>query len=102
MKFFFEDTKDRYKLTLTRMTPDKVTQAGSSWDSALLGFYFQDDVTRARLSVRDTLIPMLDEDRRERDEPSMNRLFASINLDASAGDTVRKIHDAYTGSRPKG
>ena len=102
MKFLFEDTKDRYKITLTKMIPDKVIQAGTSWEAALLGFYFQDDVTRARFSVRDTLIPMLDEDGRERNEPSINLLFGSITLDASAADTIRKIHDAYTGSRPKG
>ena len=101
MKFLLEDTKGLYKTTLGKMIPDKLTQAGTNWEKALLGFYFQ-DVTLARFSVRDTLVAMLDEDGRQKDESSMNRLFGSISLDVSAGDTAGKIHDAYIGSRPKG
>ena len=101
MKFILEDTKNRYKGALNKMIPDKLTQAGSNWEKALLGFYFQ-DVTLARFSVRDTLVAILDEDGRQKDESSLNRLFGSITLDVSAGDTAGKIHDAYIGSRPKG
>jgi len=102
MKFLFEDTKERYKGTLSKMSPQKVQQAGTGWDKALLGFYFPDDVTRAQFSVRDTLIPMLKEDHREQDPRSIDLLLRSITLDASAEDTAGQIHAAYTGSQPKG
>lgn len=102
MRFLFEDTKDRYKATLNKMNAQKVEQAGVNWDKALLGFYFPGDVTRAQFSVRDTLIPMLEEDHREQNQHSITSLLQSISLEISAGDAVDKIHDAYTASRPLG
>ena len=102
MKFVFEDTKDRYKTTLSKMDAQKVEEAGTNWDKALLGFYFGNDVTLAWFSVRDTLIPMLVEDNREQDQLAIGSLLRSITLDVSAGDVAGQIHDAYIESRPKG
>lgn len=102
MKFLFEDTKKRYKDMLHRMEPKKMDQAGVDWEDASLGFFFRTDLNRARFSARDTLLPMLDEHNREKDDDDVERFLESIALDSTALDTAHAIHDQYVGSRPKG
>jgi len=101
VRFLFEDTKGRYKDILSRMEAQKFQQAGTDCENALLGFFFPGDLNRARFSVRDTLVPMLNEDKREEDDSAISRFLESISLDATVLDTVHAIHDQYTSSTPR-
>ena len=102
MRFLFDDTKDRYKDILSRMEEQKLQQAGTDWETALLQFFFPADLNRARFSARDTLVPMLNEDNREADDGAISRFLESISLDATVLDTVHGIHDQYISSRERG
>ena len=102
MRFLFEDTKNRYKDVLSRMEPQRIQQTGTDWENALLGFFFPGDLNRARFSARDTLVPMLDEDNRDKDDGAIGQFLESIALDATALQTAHAIHDQYIASRPRG
>jgi len=100
MMFVLDDTRQRYRATLQAMESKKSERAGELWDKAALGFFFG-DVERAILSVRNTLTPMLVADRRTLSHALQSELFDSVSLEATAGDTARQIHAAYTISRPR-
>lgn len=101
MRFILSDTKDRYRSTLSRMEFGRMASVGAEWENAGLGFFFDSDLNRAHLSVRDTLTPMLQEDNRQEDVDAMRDLLATVTLEQTAGDTAGQIHESYLTSKPK-
>ncbi|MDE3168167.1 MAG: hypothetical protein KGN36_20360 [Acidobacteriota bacterium] len=102
MKFTPEDATARYRATLSKMQPDRMTEVGDNWDKAKLSFFFATDQNLAAFSARDTLTPMLKEDRRDLPKPAMSQFLASIGLDQQAGDVAGRIFDTYSSSTPIG
>ena len=102
MRFTLSDTKDRYHSTLSKMESGRMASVGAEWESAGLGFFFGADLNRAHLSVRDTLIPILQDDDRQEDPDAIRDLLTATTLEQTAGDTAGQIHQAYLTSRPKG
>ena len=102
MRFAPEDAIARYRATLGRMQPGKLAELGETWDKATLTFFFGVDQNLAVFSARDTLVPMLDEDRRVLATEIMRQFLASITLDLKAAEVADKVFDGYTDSKPRG
>jgi len=102
MRFTQEDASRRYQATLTNMQPAKMAQLGAGWDKATLAFFFNTDQTLAAISARDTLLPMLQEDRRTLDRAILQEFLDAVGLDQQAGDVAQGLFDTYSDSMPLG
>ena len=101
MRYILSDTKCRYRSTLSKMESGRLASLGAEWENAGLGFFFGSDLNRAHLSVRDTLIPILQEDHRQKDPDAVSDLLTAVTLEQTAGDIAGRIHQAYLTSDPK-
>lgn len=97
-----EDATARYRATLGRMQPGKMAELGDNWAQAALAFFFAADQNLAAFSARDTLVPMLQEDRRVLTDAVMGQFLNSIALDQQAGAIAGQVFDAYISSTPLG
>lgn len=102
MKFMPEDARARYRTTLGKMQPGKMTQLGETWDKATLAFFFAADQNLAAFSARDTLVPMLEEDKRVLPDSIIRAFLDSIGLDQQAGTVADQVFDTYSSSTPIG
>jgi len=102
MKFTPEDATARYRATLGKMQPGKMTELGDTWDKATLAFFFAADQNLAAFSARDTLVPMLKEDKRVLADAVMREFLDSVGLDQQAGIVAGQVFDTYASSRPIG
>jgi hypothetical protein len=82
------------------MQRGKMEEAGNKWDKALLSFFFGNDQNLAKFSARDTLVPMLRDDRRTLPDAAMRQFLESIGLDQQAGDVASQVYSTYTTSTP--